>query len=169
MIITAYGEPAPQGSKKNINRGSASRPAVIVETNPRVAPWRSDVITAARASLPEGHQPWDGPVVARMVFCFWRPKTVPYSKRPFPSTNPPGDLCKLARSTEDALKAAGVFKDDSRIVEYTRLAKVYVGEDPESLDSTGCFIVLGILEALKEITVSGRSRAARGAQVPAGQ
>ncbi len=103
-----------------------------------------------------------------MVFCFWRPKTVPYSKRPFPSTNPPGDLCKLARSTEDALKAAGVFKDDSRIVEYTRLAKVYVGEDPESLDSTGCFIVLGILEASKEITVSGKGNGARRTQAPAG-
>ncbi len=167
MIITAYGEPAPQGSKRVISRGDASRAAVIVEANKRTAPWRSDVITAARSSLPEGHVPWDGPVVARMVFCFWRPKTVPYSKRPFPSTNPPGDLCKLARSTEDALKAAGVFKDDSRIVEYTRLAKVYVGEDPESLDSTGCFIVLGILEALKEITVNGKRTGARGAQATA--
>jgi Holliday junction resolvase RusA-like endonuclease len=165
VIISAYGEPAPQGSKRVINRGDASRAAVIVEANKKTAPWRSDVITAARASLPEGHTPWDGPVVARMVFSFWRPKSVPYHKRPFPSTNPPGDLCKLARSTEDALKAAGVFKDDSRIVEYTRLAKVYVGEDPEALESTGCFIVLGILEALKEITVSGRSRVARTAQV----
>jgi len=161
VIIAAYGEPAPQGSKRVINRGNAQHAAVIVEANKRTAPWRSDVITAARAVLPQGHAPWDGPVVARMVFSFWRPKSVPYSKRPFPSTNPPGDLCKLARSTEDALKAAGVFKDDSRIVEYTRLAKVYVGEDPEALESTGCFIVLGILDTLKEITVSGKHRGAR--------
>jgi Holliday junction resolvase RusA-like endonuclease len=163
VIIRAYGEPAPQGSKRVINRGDASRAAVIVEANKKTAPWRSDVITAARASLPEGHVPWDGPVVARMVFSFWRPKSVPYSKRPYPSTNPPGDLCKLARSTEDALKAAGVYKDDSRIVEYTRLAKVYVGEDPEALESTGCYIVLAHMQALKEITVSGRSKSARGA------
>ena len=164
MIIRAYGEPAPQGSKRVISRGDASRAAVIVEANKRTAPWRSDVITAARAALPVGHVPWDGPVVARMVFSFWRPKTVPYSKRPYPSTNPPGDLCKLARSTEDALKAAGVYQDDSRIVEYTRLAKVYVGEDDESLDSTGCFIVLAHMQALKEITVSGKGRRGGGAQ-----
>lgn len=151
MIIQAYGSPAPQGSKRVINRGDASHAAVIIEANKRTAPWRSDVITAARAALPEGHVPWDGPVIARMVFSFWRPKSVPYSKRPYPSTNPPGDLCKLARSTEDAMKAAGVYKDDSRIVEYTRLAKVYVGEDPEALDSTGCFIVLAHMEGMKEI------------------
>ena len=55
------------------------------------------------------------------------------------------DLSKLARGVEDALVAAGVMKDDALIVEYTRLAKVYVGEDEEALDRPGVLILLGEL------------------------
>jgi hypothetical protein len=43
-------------------------------------------------------------------------------------------------STEDALTDAGVWEDDSRVVEYKRLAKVFPGEDVDALDVPGAVI-----------------------------
>lgn len=155
MIITVYGEPAPQGSKRAVNRGNANRPVSIVDSSPKLAPWRSDVINATHNAMrleKELTGCWftmAGPIVARMVFSFRRPKSVTYAKRPFPSVYP--DLSKLARSTEDALKAAGAIMDDALIVDYTRLAKMYCNEDPEALESPGCYIVLGFAEPLEGI------------------
>jgi Holliday junction resolvase RusA-like endonuclease len=148
LIITVYGEPAPQGSKRLLNKGNASRTAVIVDNSPGLAPWRSDVINAAKLALEDPflpgyrHPPLLGPIIAKMVFSLRRPKTVKFSKRPYPTTFP--DLSKLCRGTEDALRASGVIGDDSLIVEYTRLAKVYCGEDPEALETPGCYIVMMI-------------------------
>jgi Holliday junction resolvase RusA-like endonuclease len=155
VIIYAYGEPAPQGSKRAVNRGNANRPVSIVDSSPKLAPWRSDVIYAAHNAMRKEKDltgSWfsmDGPLVVRMVFSFRRPKSVKFTKRPFPSVYP--DLSKLCRATEDALKAAGAIVDDALIVEYTRLAKVYCNEDPESLESPGCYIVLGFAEPLEGI------------------
>jgi Holliday junction resolvase RusA-like endonuclease len=151
MIIRAYGEPAPQGSKRTINKGNANRPATIGDASPKLAPWRSDVIAAAREVLTRQMLDClDGPIIARMVFSFRRPKSVKFSKRPFPSVYP--DLSKLCRSTEDALKAAGVIADDSLIVEYTRLAKVYCGEDEDSLETPGAYIIIARLEPREGIS-----------------
>ena len=151
MIIRAYGEPAPQGSKRAVNRGNANRAVTIVDSSPKLAPWRSDVIGAARKAIDAvpGFTALDGALIARMVFSLRRPKSIKFNKRPFPSVYP--DLSKLCRSTEDALKAAGVIADDSLIVEYTRLAKVYLGEDEEALESPGCYIVLGFALPLEGI------------------
>jgi Holliday junction resolvase RusA-like endonuclease len=150
VIIEVYGIPAPQGSKRVFGRTKLGH-TIMTEASDKVTPWRADVMTAARQALEEYKQlyqlatwqPMDGPIVARMVFSFARPKSVPRHKRPYMITSP--DVSKLARSTEDALQAAGIIKDDARIVDYTRLGKVYCGEDPEALDSPGALLVLGIL------------------------
>lgn len=141
MIIRAYGSPAPQGSKKFMGITKMGR-GILAEASDKTSPWRADVMTAARAALDELGRPapLDGALIGRMVFSFLRPPSVKRSRRPFPSVYP--DLSKLLRSTEDALKAAGVIRDDALIVEYTRLAKTYVGEDPEALDRPGCLIVM---------------------------
>lgn len=131
-----------------MNRGNANRAVTIVDSSPKLAPWRSDVINAARVAM-YATPTMDGPILARMVFSFRRPKSIKYTKRPFPSVYP--DLSKLCRATEDALKAAGAIADDALIVEYTRLAKVYCGEDPEALDTPGCYIVLGYALPLEGI------------------
>ena len=144
MIIQVYGNPAPQGSKKFMGTTKAGR-GILVEANSRTTPWRADVMTAARAVLDELGRPapMEGAIVARMVFSFLRPASVKRAKRPFPSVAP--DLSKLVRSTEDALTAAGVWRDDALVVGYTRLFKVYCGEDEEALDRPGCLIVVGQL------------------------
>lgn len=126
-----------------------------VENSPNLAPWRQDVKYAAEAVLTEAGrpQPFAGAVVMRMVFSFARPASVKRSKRPWPSVYP--DISKLARGVEDALVAAGVMKDDALIVEYTRLAKVYCGEDEEALDRPGVVILIG--ELIDSLPIGGGS------------
>lgn len=147
MLIEVYGSPAPQGSKRALGRTSLGK-TIMVEASNKVAPWRADVMMAARHAIEEHKQlyrlatwtPLDGAVVARMVFSFARPPSVKRTQRPYPSVYP--DATKLARSTEDALQAAGVIRDDCLIVEYTRLAKVYCGEDPEALEVPGALVIM---------------------------
>lgn len=67
-----------------------------------------------------------------------KPQSAPKRRRTYPMRTP--DLSKLARSTEDALSDAGIWADDARVVEYSRLAKVYPGEDPDALSSPGAVI-----------------------------
>jgi hypothetical protein len=73
-----------------------------------------------------------------MVFTFIRPKSVSRAKRARPCTYP--DLSKLCRATEDAITSSGLWRDDSLVVEYTRLAKVFCNEDLEALPRPGCLI-----------------------------
>jgi Holliday junction resolvase RusA-like endonuclease len=156
MKIVVYGTPAPQGSKKVLGRTKTGK-TLIGEASDNTAPWRADVMTAARAVL-DGlgwPTPFDRPILARMVFSFARPKGhyrtgknahILRDEAPIrPIAKNLGDLAKLARATEDALTAAGVWADDSLVVDYLRLAKVYCNEDEEALDRPGCLIVLGPL------------------------
>lgn len=144
MRIVVYGTPAPQGSKKLV-RNKHTNQTHTLENSPRLEPWRQDVKGAAEAVLDSlgRPQPFQGAVVMRLVFTFARPASVKRSKRPWPSVYP--DLDKLARGVLDALKAAGVYRDDCLVTEFTRLAKVYVGGDPEALDRPGAVILIGEL------------------------
>lgn len=146
--ITVYGEPAPQGSKRGfVNRKTGG--VILVENNKdRLDSWREAVKYAA-LQVRAGAAALDGPIVARMVFSVRRPKghyrsgkNAALLKTDAPSrpcSKP--DLSKLLRSTEDALTDAGVWIDDARVVEYERAAKVFIGEDAESLDAPGVRIV----------------------------
>lgn len=146
MIIEVFGQPAPQGSKNAMFNTRIKR-TVVTEVSPLVKSWRADVMNAAYRAIGEhntlNEEPWrpiSTACQARMVFSFSRPKSVPRHKRPYMSIDP--DVSKLARSTEDALQAAGVLKDDNLIVDYIRLAKVYCDEDPEALPVPGALLIL---------------------------
>ncbi len=141
--IVVYGSPAPQGSKSF--KGMINGHAVMAESSKKVKPWRQDVKAAAIDAL-RGAVPIDGPLACRMVFTMPKPKSAPKRRRSFPDRTP--DLSKLVRSTEDALTQAGAWKDDARVVEYSRLAKVFPGEDPEALHIPGVRIVIETVEAL---------------------
>jgi Holliday junction resolvase RusA-like endonuclease len=138
--ITVYGIPRPQGSKRSLGVNAKTGKNVIVDANARVREWRRDVMDAAREVITDdaGFQPFTGPLQVFMVFTFMRPPSVPRRKRSHPAVKP--DVVKLARATEDALTAAGVWIDDALVVDYGRLAKVYAGEDPDALTSPGCSI-----------------------------
>lgn len=154
--FVVHGQPAPQGSKKGFVNPKTGRVVVVEQLDARIKTWRGGVERAAWeiarcncgergcSSMRPGF-PVDAPVIARMVFSFRRPASHYRTGRnshllrdaaPSRPLSPP-DVSKLARATEDALKIAGIYKDDSRIVDYTRLAKVWCDEDPESLPIPG--------------------------------
>lgn len=136
ITIIAYGDPAPQGSKKFVGIAKATGRGILVESSKRVKPWRQDVEHAAREAMQFGKLPaLDEPLYVRMVFTMPKPKSAKKRSRTYPMRKP--DVSKLCRSTEDALTTGGVWADDSRVVEYLRLAKVFPGEDPEALDLPG--------------------------------
>lgn len=156
VTITVRGTPAPQGSKSFKGLSGAGR-AILAESSEKVRPWRQDVKAAAeewissnQATLFHGRSTarsavFDGPVVCRMVFTLKKPSSSPKTRRTFPSRKP--DLDKLLRSTLDALVEAGVLADDALVVEFDRLAKVFPGEDPESLPVPGVRIEVREVEA----------------------
>lgn len=140
LTITVYGLPAPQGSKRHLGHG------VLVESSKYVKPWR-EAVKAAAYDGPR-RAPLDCPVLVDMVFTFNRPKGHFRTGRnahllrdsaPARPASPP-DLSKLARSTEDALTDAGIWRDDARVCEYRRLAKVYAGSDRDALHIPGAVI-----------------------------
>ncbi|NUT31495.1 MAG: RusA family crossover junction endodeoxyribonuclease [Hamadaea sp.] len=149
--VKVHGVPAPQGSK-NAFRNQYTGRIQQVESSKKVKPWRADVRAAAEGLCLS--TPLDEPLLLDMVFTFMRPKghygsgrnagVVRASAPSRPHGKP--DLSKLARSTEDALTSAGVYRDDARIVEYGRLAKVWAGEDPDALDRPGALIRIYRLE-----------------------
>lgn len=148
LEIVVYGSPAPQGSKSF--KGMVAGHAVLAESSKKVKPWRQDVKAAALAAV-AGAAPIDGPVLCRMVFTLPKPSSAPKRRRSWPCRTP--DLSKLVRSTEDALTEAGAWKDDARVVEYSRLAKVFPGEDPESLHIPGCRITIEPMEFLGSLPI----------------
>lgn len=137
--LTVYGSPAPQGSKKHVGGGR------MIESSKKVKPWRQDVKAAAELWLHENGRPapLDGPILARVVFTVPKPKSAPKTRRTFPDRKP--DLSKLLRSTEDALTDAGLIADDARLVEFSRLAKVFPNEDPDALDRPGVLIEIEVM------------------------
>jgi len=154
--IIVHGLPAAQGSKRYVGhrRGADGRErAVLIEQSKRVKPWRRQVADAAALVRPA--ELMDGPLVADMVFTFARPKSHYRTGRnagllkdtapAAPAVAP--DLSKLARSTEDALTGI-IWRDDSRVVSYGRLIKLYAGDpDPDALDVPGAVIRVRAYEA----------------------
>lgn len=121
IAITVLGVPAPQGSK-NVNRHGAT-----YEVSKRVKPWREAVKFASLEMIrltPEWEM-MDGPLTLFVTFYFNRPQSHyrtgrnAHLLRDAAPERPMGtpDLSKLIRSTEDALTDAGVWKDDSRVVD----------------------------------------------------
>ncbi len=135
LFFVVLGMPASQGSKRFVGTTKSGK-GIMIEQSERLRPWRDSVVYCARMAHC-GRAPLDGPLRAVMVFTMPRPKKPKYDR---PAVAP--DLSKLARSTEDALKDAGVITDDSRIVEYDRLAKVYPGQAIEALGNPGVSIRL---------------------------
>lgn len=145
--FSVHGTPAPQGSKRafRLPNGRIN----LVESSKAVEPWREDVRNAALRKRDEGVERFDGPLRLRMIFTIAKPASAPRRRRSWPSKKP--DLDKLMRSTLDALTQAGLIADDARIVDVSRLAKVYPGEDEEALASgSGVSITIATIE--EEVT-----------------
>lgn len=156
--LIVYGRPAGAGSKtgRPIYRGKGPEREFtghIAMTQDDKAGntkrWRQAVVDATRqviacdcpdpgCTVLRQPYPLDEPLEVSMVFTVAKPTSAPKTRRTWPATRP--DVLKYARATEDALKDAGLYKDDARIVRYRDLAKVYPGEGPGALRIPGAVI-----------------------------
>lgn len=122
------GRPAPQGSKRYFGPGR------VVEMSKYVAGWREDIRTTLSAewgALP----PLTGAIYLRLQFALPRPASTPKRRTP-PAIKRP-DWDKLSRAVCDAITSAGVYRDDSQVVE------AWVSKRIAELDEqTGCLIRL---------------------------
>ena len=101
------GVPIPQGSKTIAQAGGK---VWLRDANARdLRAWRDRVAAVARGEVTE---PLEEGVVVRLWFYLPRPKTV---KRLLPWVKP--DIDKLCRAVNDSLTTAGVWHDDSQVVE----------------------------------------------------
>ena len=109
-MIQAFvpGIPQPQGSKNAYVRGNR---AVLVEANKKLPAWRQ-IVTEKLEAANVSCQPLIGAVDAQIVFFMPRPKSV---LREYPSVKP--DLDKLVRAILDAGTKAGIYNDDSQVIE----------------------------------------------------
>lgn len=127
LILNVFvpGRPRPKGSLDFV---TASH---VREANRHAKPWLKTVeaacrrMVASQAGRPgrwlwlEGY-PFDGPVTVTTRFLFGRPAAPEFS---VPATTATGDLDKLNRNVFDALTAARVYVDDSRVVELVSSAR----------------------------------------------
>lgn len=130
-----YGRPTQQGSKIPAV-SSKGKKYVREQAGERLKDWRTDVKEAALAA--RGDTPTiTGPVKLSIQFFMPRPASVSPGKRPHPTVAP--DLDKLIRAVGDALKSAGVYKDDCLIVSI-QATKQYATDERDL--SPGAWIVV---------------------------
>ncbi|AHH98270.1 RusA family crossover junction endodeoxyribonuclease [Kutzneria albida] len=135
LEVFVPGRPAPQGSKRHVGGG------VMIEMSKAVKPWREDIRwTVIDAMRKTGHRGFTTgvPLVAKFEFVLPRPLSAPKRSTP-PAVKRP-DLDKLTRAVCDALTYAGLWADDSQVVDMhpsKRIAEP--GEQP------GCHIRVAAL------------------------
>src|SRR5664279_5285650 len=140
--VTVHGQPAPQGSKQGFIRGGKVQ---LVESSKAVKPWREavkhaalDVLAASKTS------PLTGPVSVQVAFTIRKPASAPKRRITWPQKKP--DLDKLLRSTLDALSDAGMWVDDSQVVEI-HSTKLFPEEGVDALRTPGAIIRIWTLGA----------------------
>lgn len=134
IAVRVYGRPASQGSKRLLGNGA------MVESSKHLPTWRHDVTSAARDALGDV-PPIEGPVRVTLTFSFDKPQSAPKRKRTWPITRSSGDVDKLARAVLDALTSAGVWRDDSQVIELF-VRKSFVNDKDDSLGRSGALIMI---------------------------
>jgi len=134
LTVHVVGLPAPQGSKRGFVVGN--RAVVVDDNKPTLRTWRDDVKRAALDEITAtGYTPADDGLVVDVTFLLPRPRShyrtgrnahlLRDSAPAYPTTKP--DIDKLLRSTLDALKVAGAYRDDSHVVRVV-MEKLYAVE-----------------------------------------
>lgn len=132
LSFRVYGTPAPAGSKTVVP--TKAGPRVVdggsAPARQSRATWRQDVVAAAAQAIEA--QEWEkltGPVYLHVELIVPRPKGTPERRRDgarYRPTKRP-DLTKLLRATEDALTVAGVWADDSLVVQLVARKRYPIG------------------------------------------
>ena len=127
MTLSTFvpGRPAPQGSKRYVGNG------ISIESSKAVKPWRADIREHVTANFTG--PPLTGPVTVVLTFVMPRPVGAPKLSTPAAVKRP--DIDKLTRAVLDALSSAGMWRDDSQVVEL--VARKRLAERDET---PGCHI-----------------------------
>jgi Holliday junction resolvase RusA-like endonuclease len=113
LVVRVHGTPARQGSKSF--KGMRGKHAVMVEADDNLPAWRKAVIAAAEnAKIATGWLMLNEAVDLTAWVYLRRPKTV---TRAYPTGRQDGDEDKYLRAIQDALSMAGVYYDDSLVVD----------------------------------------------------
>ena len=121
-LYTIDGEAIPQGSKTVAQGGGK---VWLRDSNPKLKAWRESVTDQVKHFMTANQfEPFEKGDAIRAVILFKlpKPKTV---ARELPTVKP--DLDKLIRSIFDSLTAAGVWVDDSQVVQI-QAGKIYCKE-----------------------------------------
>lgn len=109
--IFIEGEPKPQGSKQGFIRGGK---VVLVESQKQLPAWREHMTQMLQLKQLEETQPFTTAVNVALTFWLERPKSV---KRAYATGT--YDIDKLTRAVLDSVTKAGVWRDDSDVVDLT--------------------------------------------------
>jgi Holliday junction resolvase RusA-like endonuclease len=130
--IWVPGRPRTKGHLKPV--GARGRKAVLRETNPDSGRWRQNVAEAARQQL-AGRPAWHGGVVVR--------HTAHFVNNSGDATEfELGDLDTLERNVGDALKDAGVYSDDSKVICWISDKIAHKNDGLQSLAKQGSVIAV---------------------------
>jgi Holliday junction resolvase RusA-like endonuclease len=149
LSLQVLGEPVGQGNLRHLGKG---RPA-IHQNKERLLPWREQVQHAAEQEIADtihaGRFPIDGePVAIDVTFTVRKPVSAPKRRQTWPITRP--DTDHLLRAIGDALTAAGVWRDDSQLVEIGA-RKVYPGEHTQALHVPGVVVYVYTVRPVADI------------------
>lgn len=127
LVFTVPGVAVPQGSKTAYR---AAGRTVLVEANRALRPWRAAITTVAKhAATQQGWQQTTDPVHVALQFHLPMPKSSRYA---WPTSKRTGDVDKLARAVLDACTDAGIWLDDSQVVEL-HASKVWATTTPHAV------------------------------------
>lgn len=135
LYFYVNGLPVPQGSKTGYVRNGR---AILIEANKKLPVWRKTVKFAALEAM--NNQPFailDEPV--KVIYTFFLPRPQKPKHKQYPASKP--DLDKLVRAVNDGLTDAGVWRDDSLVVELVA-RKVWTKHDEKGEPEPGCFIAI---------------------------
>ena len=107
--IFIEGQPRPQGSKKAFARG---KNIVLVEANKELPAWRDHMTKMLQLKQLEHPTAFTTAIAVELTFWLPRPKSV---KRPYATST--YDIDKLTRAVLDSVTKAGVWRDDSDVVD----------------------------------------------------
>jgi Holliday junction resolvase RusA-like endonuclease len=158
VAIVINDDPEAPGGKNGfaIYRGSTAKgtreftgQVVITDKNPNVESWKTSVRLAAR---PNGRAlvNLDCALIVRYRFTLKRPISVSVTKRPFPTVRPDWD--NLIKATQDALTEAGVWRDDSLIVDgggSLAYAGYFHADGTPAMDQPGCVVDIFAINGLE--------------------
>jgi len=110
--------PKPQGSKRGfvVKGKDGGRPRAIVVDSAK-EPLRSFRDAVRAEAVAQGVEMFVGPVSVALAFSMPKPKVAERGPRRWPIGKNVGDIDKLARACLDALTDAGIWHDDSQVVE----------------------------------------------------